>query len=272
VHNEVLRIEALEQAAAAVVPMHVTMGRLTRSIDELEHKRSTQAKVMCQASEAITKAELWLAECTTVAAGIEQQIISLEAEREQLIASMVSPDKRRQDSNEAGMAALDLLLQNASGVIDSSTIQALRDEISSIAQQVHSVRAPGTTPSPPGQGQLSSPQLVLLGGQSERPNKGNSTDWSNTKTDLTSALQHAVQSRQQACASAALAAKALVEATAALDASPAGDGLADTVHLAAKLVEDTDAAAKFSHDAETKASEDLQAHKNTTYSAPYDRN
>jgi hypothetical protein len=44
------------------------------------------------------------------------------------------------------------------------------------------------------------------------------------------------------------------------------------VQLAVKLAQDTDAAAKLSHDAETKASEDLQAHKNTTYAAPYDRN
>jgi hypothetical protein len=230
----------LEEAAAAVVPVHVTMGRLTHNIDELEDKRANQAKTICQ------------------------------AERQQVMANMVSPDKRRQDANEAGMAALDLLLQNASGVIDGSTIQALR--ISNIAQQVQLALAPGIAPSHPSQSQPSPPSLVLLGGESDRPNKGNSTDWSNTKTDLTSALQHSLQSRQQACASAALAAKALVEATAALEASPLGDGLAEAVQLAAKLVEATDAAAALPQDAEAKASEDLQAHKNTAYSAPYDRN
>jgi hypothetical protein len=271
-HNEILRIEALEEAAAAVVPVHVTMGRLTRNIDELEHKRANQAKTTCQTSEAITKAELWLAECTAVAVGIDQQIMSLEAKREQLMANMVSPDKRRQDTNESGMAALDLLLQSASGVIDVSTIQALRGQISNIAQQVQLALAPGIAPSHPSQAQPSPPSLVLLGGESDRPNEGNSTDWSNSKTELTSALQHSVQSRQQACASAALAAKALVEATAALEASPLGDGLAETVQLAAKLVEATDAAAKLAQEAEAKASEDLQTHKNTAYSAPYDRN
>jgi hypothetical protein len=218
--NEVLRIEALEQAAATVEPTHVTMGRLARNIDELEHKRSSQAKVMLQASEAITKAEIWLAECTTTAAGIAQQISTLEAERDQLMADMVSPDKRRQHTNEAGMAALDLLLQNASGFIDNSTIQALREQISSIAQQVHQTPASGT-PLPPAQGQLGPTHCLLLGGPSERPTKGNSTEWSNTKTELTAILQNAAQSRQQACTSAALAANALLEATALFDASPA---------------------------------------------------
>jgi hypothetical protein len=69
-----------------------------------------------------------------------------------------------------------------------------------------------------------------------------------------------------------LAAKALCEVTAAFDAAPDGDGLADSVQAAAQLAQDTDEAAKVSHDAETKALELLQSHKNTTFSTPYDRN
>jgi hypothetical protein len=161
------------------------------------------------------------------------------------------------------MAALDLLLQNASGVVDSTVIQSLRDQIASIALQVHHTPATGSL-GQPAQGQLTTVPCLLLGGQSDRPTKGSSTEWSNTKTDLTAELHSATQSRQQACTSAALAAKALFEATGLLASAPAQEGLEDTVKQAAKLVEDTDAAAKCCLDAENKAAADLQAHKNTT--------
>jgi hypothetical protein len=234
----------------------------------LEHRRVSQAKVTLQAGEAIAKAEIWLAECTTTAAGIEHKISALELERDQLIANMVPPDKRRQHTNEAGMAALELLLQNATGVVDIGIIQSLRDQISSIAHQVHQTQAPTTLP-PADMGPPALPHCHLLGGPSERP-KGNSTEWSNTKTDLSAILQNAAQSRQQACASAALAAKALHEAITLHEESPTQEGLGEAVQQATKLAEGTEAAAKISREAEQKAAGDLQAHKSTNFATPYD--
>jgi hypothetical protein len=71
-----------------------------------------------------------------LAAGIDQQISTIEAERDQILANMVPAGRRMQETNEAGVAALDLFFQNASGVIDDSTLQTLRSQIAIIAQQV----------------------------------------------------------------------------------------------------------------------------------------
>jgi hypothetical protein len=185
------------------------------------------------------------------------------------MANLVPIDKRRQHTNETGLAALDLLFQSASAVADPTVLQALRDQIVNITQQLHQAQTP--TAFPPTQDTLAPAPCHLPGGQSERP-KGNSTDWSNIKTELAATLQNAAQARQQACDSAALAAKALHDVTARQAASPTQEGIGDAVQAATKLLEDTEAAANTCRDLETKATADVQAHKNSTHAAQYDRN
>jgi hypothetical protein len=77
---------------------------------------------------------------------------------------------------------------------------------------------------------------------------------------------------QQANDTAALAAKALVDATTAWSFSPQDAALSEAVQTASKLAETTDTAAKTDYEAEVSAKGALQAHKNLANSAPYGRN
>jgi uncharacterized caspase-like protein len=85
-YQEVLRIQAIEDAAMAqVVPDHIAMGRLARILSDLEDKRAHQAQAVQQAKDGFGKAERSLAECTAIAAGIDEDITTIEAERDQLL-------------------------------------------------------------------------------------------------------------------------------------------------------------------------------------------
>jgi hypothetical protein len=270
-YQEVLRIQVIEDAAAAVVtPFHVTIGRLSRSLSDLEAKRCTQGKVIQQAKDGLTKAETRLAECTSVASEIDPQIGNIEAERDQILANMVPAGKRLLGTNEAGVAALDLFFQGASGVIEASILQTLRSQIASIAQQVHNSTTAGNMEAPVGAPDLTNTGTgaILQINTLDRISRGTSQDWNTTKTDLTTEHTLTAQLLQQANDTAALAAKTLVEATSAwADAS-----LEEAVEAAAKQAETTDAAAKKAQEAETVTKGALQAHKNTANSAPYGRN
>jgi hypothetical protein len=69
-YQEVLRIQALEEAKAHDVPIHIAMGRLAHKLAKLEKKLGRQADFMQQAKEEYEQAEKRMADLAATTAGI----------------------------------------------------------------------------------------------------------------------------------------------------------------------------------------------------------
>jgi hypothetical protein len=139
-YQEVLRIQALGEAKAHDVPIHIAMGRWVHKLAKLEKKLGRQADFMQQAKEEFEQAEKRMADLATTTADIEADIRASEAEHDDLHANIIPMEKKLLEAGSAGISALNLFFEGANGVVDPAILLKLRDEIAAIARQIQ----PGT--------------------------------------------------------------------------------------------------------------------------------
>jgi hypothetical protein len=120
------------------------MGRLAGVLSNLEAKLAQQADLMHQAKDQYEKAEKRIADIAATTDDIEAEIISREKERDRLIAKSI-PAGKDTDVQDLSLDALTKFLNGALGVVDSSIILRIQEELASIARKVRQGQAGSTS-------------------------------------------------------------------------------------------------------------------------------
>jgi hypothetical protein len=106
-HQELLRIQALEEANIPEVPIHVAIGDVAFRLDKLTRKLERQAALMVHATHQHHQAEERISELASNMAGTETEIRHTQAERHNLLAACHLSNNKLPDTGNIGSIALE---------------------------------------------------------------------------------------------------------------------------------------------------------------------
>jgi hypothetical protein len=142
-HTELVRIQAIEQANAQNIPIHVSLAKLAEVLSNLDAKLTHQADLMQSAKVQYEKAEQHIATIAADTDHIETEILARQKERDHLIAKSIPVGDI--DAQELSLTVLTKFLSGAIGVEESATIIRLQEELAAIAHKVRQGHAASST-------------------------------------------------------------------------------------------------------------------------------
>jgi hypothetical protein len=136
-HREFLRIRA-EEEAGSTVPFHEQLRSLGLKLHQMESDLASHVALVHQAEATHRKATTRLADLTTTTADITDQIHTIQAQKDLLVANY-TPDHSSQKAhtNKAGLAELMFFLDKANDTEDPDNMAWIRKEIVEFTRQFH---------------------------------------------------------------------------------------------------------------------------------------
>jgi hypothetical protein len=230
------------------------MGRLAHNLSNLDKKLCQQVDFMQQARDEYERAEKRITDLAATTADIEADITATEEERDDLIARSIPTGTKGNEVQGHSLEVLNKFLDGAIGVVDSTVILRIQEELASIAFKIHECPAASTTPSEFGPDELGTVPATLTA----RGPAPSALDLLQDQTDqrLTAAYEVTTQDLLQAKATNILSKQALTQASSRTDTANEAE---DDPH--ATTLQEAKAAASAARLAEQEADKANEAAK-----------